>query len=49
MAKIKKNIVTSGLSKKLGNDLVFRQVNGKTIVASTPMKIYSGGYNYGIA
>jgi hypothetical protein len=38
LAKIKKNIVTSGLSGKLGNDLVFRQVNGQTIVSSAPVK-----------
>ena len=38
MAKIVKNIVTSGFSGKLGSELVFRQVNGKTIVASTPIK-----------
>ena len=38
MTKIKKNVVTSGFSGKLGSELVFRQVNGKTIVASTPGK-----------
>jgi len=38
MTKIVKNIVTSGFSGKLGNELVFKQVNGETIVASAPIK-----------
>ena len=38
MTKIVKNIVTSGFSGKLGNELVFKQVNGQTIVASAPIK-----------
>ena len=38
MAKSKNNVVTHGLSGKLGEMLVFRQLNGKTIVASTPRK-----------
>lgn len=38
MAYVKNNIVTEGLSGKLGNTIVFRQVGGKTIVASKPTK-----------
>ena len=37
MAVVKKNIVTDGLSGKLGNNLVFRQSNGKTVVCSRPV------------
>ncbi|MEO7988642.1 MAG: hypothetical protein ABI663_03820 [Chryseolinea sp.] len=33
MGKIKNNVVTKGFSGKLGDDLVFRQVDGKTIFA----------------
>ncbi|GET34717.1 hypothetical protein PbJCM13498_35800 [Prolixibacter bellariivorans] len=36
MAKVGNNIVTTGLSGKLGNLIVFRNVNGKTIVAAAP-------------
>ncbi|WP_372645531.1 hypothetical protein [Ancylomarina sp.] len=36
MAYVKKNIVTDGLSGKLGKNLVFRQSNGKTVVATSP-------------
>ncbi|MCZ4695748.1 hypothetical protein DWB61_13555 [Ancylomarina euxinus] len=36
MAFVKKNIVTDGLSGKLGKNLVFRQSNGKTVVSSSP-------------
>ncbi|RXQ90948.1 hypothetical protein EO244_12650 [Ancylomarina salipaludis] len=43
MAVVKKNIVTDGLSGKLGRNLVFRQSNGKTIVASSPTP--SGTYS----
>lgn len=38
MAYVKNNIVTEGLSGKLGNTIVFRQAGGKTIVASKPTK-----------
>jgi hypothetical protein len=36
MAKSQKNVVTYGLSGKIGDLLVFRQVNGKTIVSKMP-------------
>lgn len=36
MAIVKKNIVTDGLSGKLGKNLVFRQSNGRTVVSSSP-------------
>ena len=36
MAHIKDNIVTEGMSGKLGNKIVFRNVGGKTIVAKRP-------------
>ena len=36
MAIVKKNVVTDGLSGKLGNNIVFRQSNGKTVVTSSP-------------
>lgn len=36
MAKVKNNIVTEGLSGKLGDRIVFRQKAGKTIVAVKP-------------
>ena len=36
MAKSRNNIVTAGLSGGVGNQLVFRQVNGVTIVAKYP-------------
>ncbi|MEM9671594.1 MAG: hypothetical protein ACFB15_14980 [Cyclobacteriaceae bacterium] len=39
MAYVKKNIVTEGLSGKLGNTIVFRQRGGKTIVSTTPRKV----------
>ena len=38
MAKVGDNIVTTGLSGKLGNLLVFRNVGGKTVVSSAPKK-----------
>ncbi|MDR1169542.1 MAG: hypothetical protein LBK97_01745 [Prevotellaceae bacterium] len=38
MAKSKKNVVTYGLSGKVGDLLVFRQVDGQTIVSQTPGK-----------
>ena len=37
MAHIKDNIVTEGMSGKLGNKIVFRNVGGKTIVAKRPI------------
>ncbi|WP_423129826.1 hypothetical protein [Gaoshiqia sp. Z1-71] len=36
MAEVKKNIITQGMSGKLGDTIVFRLVNGKTIVAAKP-------------
>ena len=36
MAHVKNNIVTEGLSGKLGNNIVFRQWGGKTVVAVKP-------------
>ncbi len=36
MAHVKNNIVTEGLSGKLGNTIVFRQRGGKTVVAVKP-------------
>ncbi len=36
MAYIKDNIITEGMSGKLGNRVVFRNVGGKTIVAKRP-------------
>jgi hypothetical protein len=36
MAEVKNNIVTHGVSGKLGEMIVFRQVNGKTIMAMAP-------------
>ena len=36
MARVKKNVLTQGLSGKLGKQLVFRQVGERTIVASLP-------------
>lgn len=36
MAYVKNNVITQGLSGKLGNNIVFRQRNGKTIVAVAP-------------
>lgn len=36
MAQVKDNIVTEGLSGKLANKLVFRQVGNRTIVAKRP-------------
>ena len=38
MAYVKKNIVTEGMSGKLGNNIVFRNRGGKTVVAVTPEK-----------
>lgn len=38
MAKVGDNIVTTGLSGKLGNLLVFRNRGGKTIVSKAPKK-----------
>jgi hypothetical protein len=36
MAKQKGNVVTHGLSGKIGDLLVFRQVNGRTVVSKIP-------------
>jgi len=36
MAQSKNNIITHGLSGKVGDLIVFRSWNGKTIVASKP-------------
>ncbi len=36
MAKVGRNMVTTGLSGKLGDLLVFRVVNGKTVVSQAP-------------
>jgi hypothetical protein len=38
MAKVTGNILTSGLRGKIGQLLVFRRVNGKTIVSHAPRK-----------
>jgi hypothetical protein len=38
MATFKKNALTKGASGSFGNEFVFRQVNGKTIIASLPKK-----------
>lgn len=38
MAESKNNIITHGLSGKVGNMLVFSQRNGKTIVSQAPKK-----------
>lgn len=38
MAQVKDNIVTEGLSGKLGNKLVFRKVGNRTIVAKRPLR-----------
>jgi len=38
MSQSKNNVVTHGLSGMVGGMLVFRQVNGKTIVAQRPRK-----------
>ena len=38
MAQSKNNVLTHGLSGKIGNLLVFRQLNGKTIVTQRPKK-----------
>lgn len=38
MAESKNNIITHGLSGKVGDILVFSQRNGKTIVSKTPQK-----------
>ena len=36
MTVVKKNILTDGVSGKVGRNLVFSQSNGKTIVSSRP-------------
>lgn len=37
MSKVTNNIVTRGLSGQLGKQLVFRNINGKTIVSRSPV------------
>lgn len=39
MAIVKKNLVTSGLSGKLGKNLVFRQRGEQTILSTSPQRI----------
>jgi hypothetical protein len=41
MAIVKKNVVTDGLSGKLGKNIVFRQRNGKTIVSTSPVSSHT--------
>jgi hypothetical protein len=36
MAKVKSNVILEGISGKIGGTLVFRRVNGKTILAKAP-------------
>jgi hypothetical protein len=36
MAKQKNNVVTYGLSGKIGDLLIFRRINGKTVISKTP-------------
>lgn len=38
MAKSKNNVITFGLSGKIGDVLVFRQMSGETIVSKIPKK-----------
>jgi hypothetical protein len=38
MARVKKNIITKGMSGKLGDTIVFRQRGGVTVVATLPEK-----------
>ena len=38
MAKSENNVLTHGMSGKIGDLLVFRNVNGKTIVSKAPAK-----------
>lgn len=38
MAKVRNNIVTTGLSGKLGNLIVFLNRGGKTVISKTPLK-----------
>ena len=38
MAKSVNNIITHGLTGKIGDLLVFRQVDGKTVVSKVPRK-----------
>ena len=40
MAKSDDNVLTHGLSGKVGDLLVFRRVNGKTVVSKTPSKLH---------
>ena len=41
MAVVRKNVVTDGLSGKLGKNIVFRQRNGKTIVSTSPVSSHT--------
>jgi hypothetical protein len=36
MTKQKNNVVTCGLSGKIGDLLIFRRINGKTVISKTP-------------
>lgn len=38
MAKVRNNIVTTGLSGKPGNLIVFLNRGGKTVISKTPLK-----------
>lgn len=38
MARVKDNLITSGLQGMLGDQLIFRTVNGRTIVSTKPKK-----------
>jgi hypothetical protein len=38
MAKSKKNVITHGLSGKIGDLLVFRQIDGQTVVSQMPKR-----------
>ncbi len=40
MAKVGKNIVTTGMTGKIGDLIVFRSSGGRTIVASKPVKMH---------
>ena len=44
MSRVRKNVVTHGLSGKV-DTLVFRQRNGKTIVATAPIERVEGPLN----
>ena len=46
MAKVGDNIVTTGLSGKLGNLIVFRNRGGQTYVAKAPKKKVPNGVKH---